>query len=52
MSVTAHQAEMLRDSFHQMRQRLAPASVAFYEALFARMNHIMDEIEAILARRR
>ncbi len=28
------------------------ATAAPYEALFARMNHIMDEIEAILARRR
>ena len=36
MSVTAAEAEMLRTSFHELRKNMAPASVAFYEALFAR----------------
>lgn len=36
MAVTAEQAELIRTSYLALRQRLAPASVAFYEALFAR----------------
>ena len=36
MSVTAAEAEMLRASFHDLRKNMAPASVAFYEALFAK----------------
>ncbi|WP_347310236.1 globin domain-containing protein [Defluviimonas sp. SAOS-178_SWC] len=36
MTVTARQAELIRQSFHTLRQRLEPASMSFYEALFRR----------------
>jgi nitric oxide dioxygenase len=36
MAIAAEQAGLIRDSFHALRERLAPASEAFYEALFAR----------------
>ncbi len=36
MTVTTRQAEMIRQSFHALRQRLEPASMSFYEALFRR----------------
>ncbi|MCU9848687.1 globin domain-containing protein [Defluviimonas sp. WL0024] len=36
MTVTARQSAMIRESFHRLRERLEPASVYFYEALFRR----------------
>lgn len=36
MSVSPEQAQMLRRSFGQLRENLAPASLAFYEDLFDR----------------
>lgn len=36
MAVTTRQAELIRQSFHALRQRLGPASMSFYEALFRR----------------
>ncbi|MFC2970396.1 globin domain-containing protein [Acidimangrovimonas pyrenivorans] len=36
MPVTERQAELIRAGFAQLRQRLEPASVEFYEALFRR----------------
>lgn len=36
MTVTARQAELIRESFETLRQRLEPASMSFYEALFRR----------------
>lgn len=36
MPVTDRQAELIRASFADLRQRMAPASVEFYEALFRR----------------
>jgi hemoglobin-like flavoprotein len=36
MTLSARQSAMIRDSFALLRERLEPASVYFYEALFAR----------------
>lgn len=36
MPVSARQAQLVRESFAQLRRRLEPASMAFYEALFRR----------------
>lgn len=36
MTVTKRQAELIRQSFEALRQRLEPASMSFYEALFRR----------------
>lgn len=36
MAVSEHQAALLRTSFHQLRERLEPLSLSFYEALFRR----------------
>lgn len=36
MTVTTRQAELIRESFETLRQRLEPASMSFYEALFRR----------------
>lgn len=34
MSLSKRQVAMIRESFHRLRERLEPASVYFYEALF------------------
>ena len=36
MTVTARQAELIRESFDTLRQRLEPASMSFYDSLFRR----------------
>ena len=36
MSISARQSAMIRESFAKLRERLEPASIFFYEALFAR----------------
>lgn len=36
MTVTTRQAELIRQSFQALQQRLEPASLSFYEALFRR----------------
>ncbi|MGB3315401.1 MAG: globin domain-containing protein [Albidovulum sp.] len=36
MAISARQSAMIRESFDLLRERLEPASIYFYEALFAR----------------
>ncbi len=40
MSATAPQSALIRETFHALKERLAPASVSFYTALFRRAPHL------------